>query len=261
MRRRIQHLDIYPDYGSRIERGSGFKKLLNKVVPRHTLLPFWQELYAFRVRLTSRNVHRRYKNSSGLLVNIGAGDKGRPGWVNMDVLKLPGVNCVYDSRKSLPFPDNSVKGIFCEHFFEHIDYTEEVPYFLSECHRVLLVEGVIRIIVPDIERYLHGYVEEGWDALNRLRPLDADRKDFYVGNRYNTKMELINVLFRQGHEHKFAYDYETLSFLLRRYGFDEVYKQEFGKTIMPELLIDTPQRATESLYVEAVKKDIDRGVK
>ncbi len=258
MRKRIFHLHIYPDYGRRIERSTGPKKLLNRLVPRHTLLPFWQELYAARVRLTSRNTRRRYAHSRELLVNIGAGDKGRPGWINIDVLKLPGVNCVYDSRKSLPFPDNSVKAIFCEHFFEHIDYTEEVPYFLSECYRVLMVEGVIRIIVPDIERYLHGYVAEGWDTLSALRPLDAERRDFYIGNRYNTKMELINVLFRQGHEHKFAYDYETLAFLLRRYGFDEVYKQDYGQSLMPELLIDTPQRATESLYVEAIKKSTSR---
>ncbi len=69
----------------------------------------------------------RYKDASDLLVNLGAGNKGKPGWVNVDSYPFTGINCVYDCRKHLPFPDESVKGIFCEHFFEHIDYTEEVP--------------------------------------------------------------------------------------------------------------------------------------
>jgi predicted SAM-dependent methyltransferase len=146
-----------------------------------------------------------------------------------------------------------VKCIFCEHFFEHIDYTEEVPYFLSECHRVLKPGGVIRLIVPDIEKYLRAYSVGGWEDLSKIRPLKTNHTDYYGGSQYNTRMELINVLFRQGHEHKFAYDEETLEFVLRRYGFRTVLRQEFGRSMMPELCLDQPTRACESLYVEAKK--------
>jgi predicted SAM-dependent methyltransferase len=146
-----------------------------------------------------------------------------------------------------------VKCIFCEHFFEHIDYTEDIPYFLSECHRVLKPGGIIRLIVPDIEKYLRAYCKGDWEDLSTIRPLEADRTDYYFRCRYNTRMELINVLFRQGHEHKFAYDDETMEFVLRRYGFGTVVKQEFGRSLMPELCLDLPVRASESLYVEAKK--------
>lgn len=66
-------------------------------------------------------------------------------------------------------------------------------------------------------------------------------------------MELINVLFREGDEHKFAYDDETLKFGLRRYGFGTVLKQEFSRSLTLELCLDRPARAYESLYVLAKK--------
>src|SRR5208282_5837473 len=149
------------------------------------------------------------KNSENMLVNIAPGVHGKPGWVNVDVFKGPNVNCLYDCRKSLPFPDESVRAIFSEHFFEHLDYTEEVPYFLRECHRVLKKGGVLRLIFPDAEKYLRAYCQGGWEEISRIRPLAVERTDPYFHCRYNTVIELINVLFRQGHEHKFAYDFET----------------------------------------------------
>jgi hypothetical protein len=66
-------------------------------------------------------------------------------------------------------------------------------------------------------------------------------------------MEVLNAMFRQYFEHKFAYDFPTLEFLLFRYGFSEVLNQSFGRSTLPELAIDSPDRASESLYVEAVK--------
>jgi len=105
------------------------------------------------------------------LVNLGCGLSGKIGWVNVDIIKFPNVNCIYDCRKSLPFPENSVKSIFCEHFIEHLDYKEEVP-FLTECYRVLRVGGVIRIIVPDAEKYLRVYCEKGWGYLSKIHRLD-----------------------------------------------------------------------------------------
>lgn len=66
-------------------------------------------------------------------------------------------------------------------------------------------------------------------------------------------MELVNFVFRQKYDRKFAYDYETLKFLLYKYGFSSVQKQEFGKSQLEELCIDQQVRASESLYIEAVK--------
>ncbi len=247
------HLDVFPHYGRDVAQMTGLRKLAYTLVPRHTLFPFWKELQITLLRLRTRQTARRYAHASDLLVNLGAGDQGKPGWVNVDAMRLPGVNCVYDCRTNLPFPDESVRGIFCEHFFEHLDYTEEVPIFLTTCYRVLQPGGVLRLIVPDTERYLRAYCAGGWDELSALRKLDAQHTDPVFQCVYNTRMELINMVFRQGYQHKFAYDYETMAFLLRRYGFAHVEQQTFGVSLRPELGIDQADRARESLYVEAVK--------
>ncbi len=259
MRQSVEHLDIFPRYGLQTARRQVPGRWLSRFIPRHTVLPFREELYAWRTRLNRKRVRKRYAGACDLLVNLGAGKEGHAGWVNVDLYPYAGINCVFDCRKELPFPDGSVRAIFCEHFFEHIDYTEEVPFFLSECRRVLKDGGVIRIIVPDAGAYLHAYCVEGWDALRRLRPMTSDRTDLIFEHTYHTKMELINLVFRQGYEHKFAYDYETIEFLLYRYGFSCVQRMEFGRSRLPELAIDLVDRATESLYVEAIKHSTDRG--
>lgn len=251
----VQTLEMFPDYPEYVARSKGLKKLIYRVlpIPLHCFFPLRAEIHMAWIRLKSWRTPRHFKDAQNLLVNLGAGDGGKPGWVNVDISDGPGVNCIYDVRKKFPFPDNSVKGIFCEHVFEHIDYTEEAPFFLSEAYRSLKKGGVLRIIVPDIEKYLHGYCEAGWETLQKIRRLGEGNTDPYIHYRYHTKMELINVLFRQGHEHKYAYDFATLEFLLYRYGFSEVHQQEFGMSVMEGLALDRISRASESLYVDAVK--------
>ncbi len=260
--KQIPTLDIYPNFEQRLANKSGFARLAMTAlpfIPRHAYHPFISELnLAFR-RLTNRpkRVRESYKSRRDLLVNIGCGERGKAGWENVDLFHSPGVNCVYDCRRGLPFADNTVKGIFTEHFFEHIDYTEEVPFFLSECNRVLQPGGVIRIVVPDAEKYVRAYCAEGWEDLTLVRPLNPDHSDVHFGSRFNTKMEVLNAVFRQYFEHKFAYDFPTLEFLLRRYGFSEVENQSFSRSTLPELAIDSADRVSESLYVEAVKPAVN----
>jgi predicted SAM-dependent methyltransferase len=234
----------------------GVRRVLTTFFPESTLRQIQFELHMLLVRLRAWNIDRTYKGRTDLLVNVGAGDAGKEGWINLDGSKAPGVNCRYDARRRLPFPDGSVKGIFTEHFFEHIDYTEDAPRFLAECHRVLKDGGVIRIIVPDAEKYLLAFAQGGWDDLATIRPLDSELKDYHFRFKYNTRMELINVVFRQEQEHKFAYDFETLALLLSRNGFRDVQRQEFGKSMAPEICLDLKERAPESLYVEAVKRSL-----
>jgi len=254
----ILPLHIFPNFNQRLSAKTGLQRIAMTAlpsIPRHAYLPFLSEVHAAIRRITHATwrVRGSYKNKRSFLLNIGCGTCGKPGWVNLDFYDLPGVNCVYDCRKNLPFADNSVRFVFTEHFFEHIDYTEEVPLFLSECCRVLEPGGVIRIVVPDAEEYLRAYCADGWTDMIRVRPLNQDLSDVYFGSKFNTKMEVVNSVFRQYFEHKFAYDFDTLNFLLNRYGFCKVLKMSFGQSIKPELCIDNPDRAAGSLYVEAAK--------
>ena len=246
--------DYYTSWLRKCARRSKLRRYITKVLPAHLLREIVFESHMLFLRMWSWHASRVYRRKTDLLVNIGAGKSGKSGWVNLDGFANHGVNCRYDARKHLPFSDNSVRGIFTEHFLEHIDYTEDVPIFLGECYRVLMDGGVIRIIVPDAEKYLNAYVRGSWQELASIRPLDDKMRDYYFKFKYNTRMELINVVFRQGGEHKFAYDFETIELILNISGFVEIKRQEFRKSVFQDMCIDLAERASESLYVEAVKR-------
>jgi predicted SAM-dependent methyltransferase len=198
--------DLYTAARRRASRSDVLSRAAASVLPNYILRQVKSELIMLSVRMRTGNAAQAFRGQTGLLVNLGAGDAGLPGWINVDRASAPNVNCICDARKRLPFEQRSVKGIFTEHFVEHLDYGEEVPHFLSECHRVLQTGGVIRIIVPDAERYIRAYVTGGWEPIASVRPLASDRTDIHFSVKYNTRMELINVVFRQWEEHKFAYD-------------------------------------------------------
>ena len=60
-------------------------------------------------------------------------------------------------------------------------------------------------------------------------------------------MHNINYRFRQGSEHKYAYDCETLEQLLARAGFTQIQRSEFDPGL------DTERRKIGTLYVTAAK--------
>lgn len=210
-------------------------------------------LHASKVKLNRPKYINFFKDKSNLKVNIGCGSCGKEGWINMDYSEYNTVNCIYDCKTYLPFSSNSVKLIFTEHFFEHIDYVSEVPIFLKECFRSLQKDGVLRIIIPDAEKFLRAYVSNGWGDMIKTRPLTDNLYDQLMGYTYETKMQLVNEVFRQSGEHKYAWDFETLELCLRKAGFKQIKKLSYLNSQNEELVLDQSSRQYESLYVESIK--------
>lgn len=233
------------------------KKRLRQLLEKLAPWPFWEnarfEWKMFRLRSRRRSQLAQTASLQNSLVNLGAGASGKEGWVNLDAFPAPGITVTCDCRSVLPLPDASARAIFTEHFLEHINYDKDVPALLADCLRVLQPGGVMRIIVPDIERYLRAYCAEGWEGLEELRGVGADHRDPYFLTPLRTKMELVNLLFRQMGEHQFAYDHETLASVLAEAGFVNIERAEFGRSRLEGLAIDNPSRAHESLYVEAAR--------
>jgi len=178
-------------------------------------------------------------------LNVGCGYGLYPGFVNMDIIWKPGV-LVWDIAKiaeaPLPFPDKAFKGIYTEHCLEHIEL-EQARANMREWHRVLKSGGTVRVIVPDGEIYING-----WIAHREGRKVELP-----YAKQWGEATPMMS-LNRVGHDsHKFVYDYETMALLLREAGFKEVRKLSFGQGRDPELLKDSKHREWESLYVEATK--------
>lgn len=233
-------------------------RALRTFLPETLLRELASELKAsFKHRLGAAQGRAQLRGRRELKANIGCGGSPLPGWANLDLVTHPGV-IRWDCRHGLPFDDQSVKFIFAEHLYEHFERPSGTSSFLAECMRCLEPGGVLRVIVPDAGMYLRAYGEDGWGTLDAVRPLEQVelglRRDFWIPRyHYRTKMELINAVFRQDTEHKFAYDAETLIMDLKSAGFSQVVQQEFGRSLLQDPPPDTPARRTESLYVEAAK--------
>ncbi len=79
-------------------------------------------------------------------LDIGCADKCQRGHIGVDIRDC-GQDIIWDVRNGIPFPDNSIDGVFSSHFLEHLDDVE-ARNFLQECLRVVKVGCNVCIRVP-----------------------------------------------------------------------------------------------------------------
>lgn len=93
-----------------------------------------------------------------LMLNLGCGDRFRPGWRNFDFVGCDGAVESHNLLEELPFDDDSVDVIYHSHVLEH--FTQgDARTFLGHCHRKLKPGGVIRVVVPDLENICREYLK------------------------------------------------------------------------------------------------------
>jgi|SRR5882724_8266593 len=147
-------------------------------------------------------------------LHIGSGPENLAGWVNIDIVRYPGVNCVLDVRRGLPFKD--VRFIFAEHFIEHLDLNAAMYLFL-EARRVLRDDGVLRLSTPNLD----------WVWASHYN-LGASKPES-VGDCF----KLNGAFHAWGHQ--FLYNEATLTSLLLEAGFANVVTCEYGHSAHPDL--------------------------
>lgn len=160
----------------------------------------------------------------GIWLNIGCGNKHLDGFINMDIKKP--YDRKLDARKGLPYSDQSVDGIYSEHFFEHLNQAEGLN-FLRECRRVLKPRGIVRIAMPDLDEVVHRYVSDDWRADGDMFKLGFD----WVANR----CEMLNIAMREwGHKH--LYNEEELVRIAQTAGLDPIKRCAHGQSEISEFI-------------------------
>jgi len=197
--------------------------------------------------------------SNEIKINIGSGLSGITGWHNFDnsptvtLSRIPILNRLlktpawprdvkrYDVRKGLPFADGSVRYIYSSHTFEHFTPAESLAV-AKECFRVLAPQGVLRIVVPDLEMIAREYLADS-------SPLAAQN--------FLSRLSLhhsIHDVIHPGSNHSQMFDGKSLAHLLREAGFANPAVSSYRQSAIPEIdQIELEVRRGESLYVEASK--------
>lgn len=99
-----------------------------------------------------------YSTSQGLvLVNLACGSVFHPAWRNFDVMPVAPEVGQLDLRGPLPFEDESVDVCYASHVLEHLG-RNEARALLAECYRVIRKDGIIRLVVPDLESIVRDYL-------------------------------------------------------------------------------------------------------
>jgi len=183
------------------------------------------------------------KNGERFL-NLGCGSRRINGWVNADFYRLHNLmikrhmrpDWMLDLTKPLKCSSDYWDGVLLEHTSEHLSYSDNL-LLLKEVFRTLKPGGIVRIIVPDLDRYLQ------WSSLRNSEPKMA---------RYYSLAEAVSNL-TQNHLHVSVWNYELLAEVLSDAGFTDINRSEYGATTFSEMNVDMESHRWESLYVEARK--------
>lgn len=147
-------------------------------------------------------------------LSVGCGHDARPGWTNLDLAPLPGVDVVHDlDDVPLPFPDEAFDYIECIDILEHV---RELPDVVRELHRILAPGGRIHIEGPHFTSYT-------W-------PTDPTHRRAFAINTFE--------FFASAslHERDYYFEFAFSAVAVRRIGFQKVWYQPWN--VLVERLVN-----------------------
>jgi len=137
-------------------------------------------------------------------LNLGCGKRNfGKGWIHIDGSNYPHIHS--HDIVNLPFEENSVDLIYASHVFEYFD-REEADDVLQKWKKCLKPNGIIRLAVPNFDKYARLYTD-GKITLDQC-----------VGPLYGKwKMTKNDVIY-----HKTTYDFISLENKLKTNGFTNI---------------------------------------
>ena len=175
-------------------------------------------------------------------LHVGCGEKIFSGWTNLDIDDLPGVDIIDDARKLSKIPDESCEIIYACHIFEHLG-RHEVEDVLKVWNTNLLINGILRLAVPDFEKAISWY---------QKNPNLEDILGLLIGGQ-KTKFDY----------HKMIFDKNYLSTLLTKTQFYDIQEwdwrsvehgkiDDYSQAYLPHM--DKENGMLMSLNIQAKKK-------
>jgi SAM-dependent methyltransferase len=185
---------------------------------------------------------------------------------------------LHDLRKGIPYSDETFDCVYHSHFLEHLEKPAALK-FLEECRRVLKSNGILRVVVPDLETQISNYVAEILKlAENEAKDLMGHQKAVHKlfdqmilaepgGTREQNRFVRYIEYFLRGNSakagelHRWMYDRYSLKELLMNAGFCNIKRETAESSSVAgweEFMMDTKADGTpihsDSLYMEGIKR-------
>jgi len=133
-------------------------------------------------------------------------------------------------ERTFPYQSDSFQAIFTCHMLEHL-YPPIALHCIQECHRVLRRNGILRIVIPDLDRIVANYESEAPSSF-------------------------LQAIFEYGrglekNSHHFHYNFSSLKGALLNAGFSRVVRCAYREGACPD--VRKLDKRPESLFVEAYK--------
>lgn len=158
-----------------------------------------------------------------LYLNCGCGNKYvvNDEWENIDFNSNDKNVKSYNLLKGLPYEKESVDVIYNSCMLEHLT-REQAEQFLKECYRVLKNDGILRIVIPDLENVCREYL----NVLSHVKNGEEEYKrkyDYIV-------IELIDQMSRQFSGGEMQRYWENAErdeeYIISRTGYPEGWKEK-----------------------------------
>jgi predicted SAM-dependent methyltransferase len=174
-------------------------------------------------------------------LNWGCGDHVAAGWINSDIKQGDDVDLVADIKAGLPLASGCLDYAVSVHALPELPYPELVPA-LRELRRVLKPGGVLRLVLPDLDRAIDAY-RRGESDYFKVDPREVQS----LSGRF-----IVQMLWYGYSRSLFTRDFAVE--LLEKAGFEDVRDCDYRQTASAFAEIVTlDNREDESLYVEARK--------
>jgi predicted SAM-dependent methyltransferase len=98
-------------------------------------------------------------------INLGCGDHFHEDWVNVDFNVTGRGVFAHNLNRGIPFQDDSFDVVYHSHLLEHFSKMN-AELFIRECYRVLKENGIIRVVIPDLEQIIVEYQKQLNLAIN-----------------------------------------------------------------------------------------------
>ena len=141
-----------------------------KLIRKFRFLYGWAKDAHASAQSSQRAAEWEKKGFKGAKLDIcGGRNPYKPGeFLNVDIVKFPGVDLAFDITKPFPFEDGVIAEIFSAATLEHLRKPGNM-HVLQESYRVLEPGGVLQVSTPDIEAIARAILDqsESLDFLNQ----------------------------------------------------------------------------------------------